>query len=347
MSERRQMLALAAAAAAGGEELCLVTVVRVEGSAYRKPGARMLLTSGGRRVGTVSGGCLEAEITKKAWWLAERGPVLKTYSTFYDEEAGMPYGLGCGGAVTVLVERGAHARRAMEQVAAAEHEQRPRLLLHGTAGYLGSYPCSEEIRGLSGPVRSRAQEAARMRRSVFLDDDGLFLEYLAPAPALAIFGAGDDAKPLAAFAAELGWHVTVADGRANLANAERFPAADAVLVLDYTKSLALPRRMDAAVVMTHSYDQDRALLRELKELELAYLGILGPQRRTLRLVREVAEGQADALFHRLYSPAGLDIGGDGPASIALAIVAEVQSVLAGRAPQPLREESSALHAAAW
>ncbi len=108
MSELRRILDLAKRAAAAKEEICLATVVAVEGSAYRRPGARMLLTSSGQRAGTVSGGCLEAEIAKKAWWLTERGPTLQRYSSFFDDDGDMPYGLGCGG----NDHRSAGARRA-------------------------------------------------------------------------------------------------------------------------------------------------------------------------------------------------------------------------------------------
>src|ERR1700740_3070680 len=95
------------------QEVCLATVVAVKGSAYRREGARMLITRGGRRAGTISGGCLEAEVQKKAWWLTESGSAVKRYSSFYDEDSEMPYGLGCGGTVNVLLERGEAADRVL------------------------------------------------------------------------------------------------------------------------------------------------------------------------------------------------------------------------------------------
>src|ERR1700761_4656432 len=106
MSELRQIVALWGEAKGRKEEVCLATVVRVEGSSYRKPGARMLLTRSGRRAGTISGGCLEAEVAKKAWWLTESGPAIQRYSSFFDDDSPAPYGLGCGGTVHVLLDRG-------------------------------------------------------------------------------------------------------------------------------------------------------------------------------------------------------------------------------------------------
>src|ERR1700751_5513997 len=109
MSEQQKIVALWRTAKARGEEICLATVVRIEGSSYRQPGARMLLTRSGQRAGTISGGCLEAEVTKKAWWLTETGAVLQRYSSFFDDDSPAPYGLGCGGVVHVLLERGTAA----------------------------------------------------------------------------------------------------------------------------------------------------------------------------------------------------------------------------------------------
>src|SRR6202050_5440607 len=114
MSELRQILDLWKRASAGQEEICLATVVAIEGSAYRRPGARMLLTTAGQRAGTISGGCLEAEVAKKAWWLTEQGPSLQRYPSFFDDDGDMPYGLGCGGTVIVLLERGKAAAEVLE-----------------------------------------------------------------------------------------------------------------------------------------------------------------------------------------------------------------------------------------
>src|SRR5579875_1320457 len=116
MAELKQILDLWKRATAAGEDVCLATVVGVEGSAYRRPGARMLMTAGGQRAGTVSGGCLEAEIVKKAWWLTEQGPSIQRYSSFFDDDGDLPYGLGCGGTVIVLLERGAAAAQCLEAV---------------------------------------------------------------------------------------------------------------------------------------------------------------------------------------------------------------------------------------
>ena len=173
---------------------------------------------------------------------------------------------------------------------------------------------------------------------------GFFAEVVAPPPAVTIFGAGDDARPLVEIADGLDWHVTVADGRANLARGERFPAAARVGGLE--EALAALTADDAAVVMTHSYEQDRAILRALLTKELKYVGLLGPRARTERLVSEVARElgfEAEACLGRLHSPVGLDLGGHAPAAIALSIVAELQAVFAGREAKKL-SGTPAVHA---
>src|ERR1700686_2423601 len=104
MTDLEQVLPLWHELEAAGADYVLATIVAVEGSSYRKPGARMLLAKDGRRAGTVSGGCLEAEVARRAWWLTENGPVVERYSTLEDD-GDLPYGSGCGGVVFILLER--------------------------------------------------------------------------------------------------------------------------------------------------------------------------------------------------------------------------------------------------
>ena len=160
--------------------------------------------------------------------------------------------------------------------------------------------------------------------------EGRFVERMEAPQKLFLLGAGDDAKPLVAFAAELGWDVTVADGRARLARAERFPQATSVVG---TEGLVVGIR-DAVVVMTHSYDQDRQLLAEMLAQRPRYLGLLGSRHRSSLLVSEAAVmlGETvEACCERLFAPVGMDLGGDGPEAIALAVIAEIQAVCNGRA----------------
>jgi xanthine/CO dehydrogenase XdhC/CoxF family maturation factor len=346
MSELQQIVALWRTAKTKYEEVCLATVVRVEGSSYRKPGARMLISSG-QRAGTVSGGCLEAEITKKAWWLTENGPTIQRYSSFFDDDSHVTYGLGCGGTIYVLLQRGKAAHAVLNTldtcltaripfVIITDTDKAATLLIQQSDGEKLFQAHTEEA--LSG-IAECAERASNEQRSFYatLEGSQLFVEYLTPPPALTIFGAGDDAKPLADFAKTLGWHITIADGRSHLAHADRFPQADRLMVLNYEAESPVQDLTtgpeDAFVLLTHSYEQDRMLLRQMLPHKPKYLGVLGPRQRTERLVREVATEiglSPEECFARLYAPVGFDIGALTPESIALSIVAEIVAVLNGR-----------------
>jgi xanthine/CO dehydrogenase XdhC/CoxF family maturation factor len=135
-------------------------------------------------------------------------------------------------------------------------------------------------------------------------------------------------------AALLGWDVTVLDGRARLAKAERFPEAAKVAVISPSSAEVLAiRPNDAVVLMTHGYEQDRELLAALLPLQPRYLGILGARRRSSLLVSEVAAklGRTVAqCCEQIYAPVGLDLGGDGPEAIALAVISEAQACCMGK-----------------
>lgn len=346
MSELRKILDLWKRASAAGDDVCLATVVGVEGSAYRRPGARMLLTSSGLRAGTISGGCLEAEVARKAWWLTAQGASIQRYSSFFDDDGDMPYGLGCGGTVLLLLERGEPAAQSLEALRRSLEERTPSVMVTKTdreaPGTVLILNHAGDIVFAPGAVEG-AMELARevLARQSSREAGEFFVEYVAPPPALFVFGAGDDAQPLVEFAARLGWHVTVADGRSNLARAERFPEAAQVEVPEKIPALGPD---DAAVIMTHSYEQDGQLLRALLPLEVKYLGILGPRRRTERLVGEAASAlglSEEECMARLHTPVGLDLGGHSPAVIALSIAAELQAVFAGRSA---RRMSQPIHA---
>jgi xanthine dehydrogenase accessory factor len=360
MSETGNLLDLWRSVAPYSSGSILATVVRVDGSSYRKPGARMLIAADGRRAGTISGGCLESEVARKAAWHAGSGPTVQQYSTFFDEESGIPYGLGCGGTVHVLFEQCAASEAVLQAmnhgvdhrlatvavaIISSEHESLrvgTHLVLHQDGNCAYRSASSDHLAEISSVAKQAFTERGSRIHSVEHEGKRLevYAEYIAPPTGIFIFGAGDDAQPLVDFAAALGWRVTVADGRAQLAKRDRFARAASVIVFSRENPLAdvQIKRGDAAVVMTHSYEQDRALLRHLLGSDLAYLGVLGPRKRTLRLVNELAEslGMTSAeCMERLRSPVGLDIGAYEPAGIALSIAAEIHATLQARDAAPL------------
>ncbi len=338
---------------ASGEDYVLATILAVEGSGYRKPGARMIVAADGRRSGTISGGCLEAEVAKKAFWHTENGPTIRTYST-HAEDGDVPFGMGCGGVVHILLERRPTAEPLLLAMEQAFRDRLGMAVVTGTDGqHMARHQWRIEGAALTGsspadPVEtlaSLAEEAFLHRRSRLAEN--AFVEWMAPRTGLLIVGAGNDAQPLARMAHELGWHVTVLDGRSHLATQERFPQADAVSTTSESvwKALLL-RPMDVATLMSHSLEQDTGALRVLLHRDLAYLGVLGPRSRTAEIVeklaaahesRDAATRLARQWMERIHAPMGLDLGGDGAASVALSIVAEIQRELQQHTGQPLRD----------
>ncbi len=369
MTDLEGILPLWSELEATGAEYVLASVVAVEGSSYRKPGALMLLAQDGRRAGTVSGGCLEAEVARRAWWLTANGPVVERYSTAADDGE-RPYGSGCGGAVHLLLERRQTAGPLF--IALAEAFRR-RIALSVATVLEGPAIGSRAIAGLSSAqpdsvlndsaLLRLAQQSLQQKASIAQPviaagvESRAWADYRAARPGLWVFGAGDDARPLVRLARELGWFVAVADGRRNLATQARFPAADSVVVLpmeDQPESLAGLREAasgilsrDMAVAMTHSFDQDARMLAVLLSLEfdLAYIGVLGPRLRTRELLLEAAallgvgdrEARVEAWLGKVHAPTGLDLGAATPASIALSILAEAQQALTSATGLPLSQ----------
>ena len=369
MNERHAILDAWQTAAADRSNGVLCTVVEVQGSAYRRPGARMLFFNDGRRIGSISGGCLEGDVCRKGWWLTHDGqPALRVYDTLSDEDAVWEFGLGCNGIVHVLLERadspaventmhflqgcrrsntGGVIATVLRAPTASGCRIGDRLYLETGLAPVGPLCASALSKTL--PQLCAEVLAARKSRNVSVLCGGLevdlFLEWIGPPVPLLIFGAGHDAIPLVAMAKELGWNVTVADGRPAYARPERFPAADRVVLLpgDGANLGGLDVDEDSVVVvMTHNYPQDEKLLRSLLPSRPRYLGLLGPQKRADRLFADLGE---DLQQHRsVHAPVGLDIGAEDPASIAISILSEVQAALSGRAGGNLRARSGPIHA---
>ncbi len=311
------------AAVAKGLPTVLATVVAVRGSAYRRPGARMLVTSEGWRAGSVSGGCLEADVARRAAFLVSNGqPMVRTYDT--SEDAGAR--LGCGGEVDLLLEPVTDTTFLDELARVAERRQTLKVVtaLEGRVG-------EREVWCEGTCLRSTWTQPREVRR---------FEEVLQPAPKLVVVGAGHDALPVVRLGVELGWSVDVVDWRPGLVTAARFPHAAVQLASSASLREKIPREPGAvAVVMSHHLDYDAAALDVLlRDDTLASVGLLGPRHRASQVLAlvESRHGALSASHRaRLKAPVGLDLGGEGPAAVALSILAEAQAVLQGRSALPL------------
>jgi len=355
--ETREVLDFLTAARTAGKRAALATVVRVRGSAYRHEGAKLVVAEDGSTAGNVSGGCLEQDVREVALQVIRAGePQLRSYCSSADEIAAWDLGVGCEGQVDVYVELAEprpqerallNERRAFVCCGAMPgKEERPgkgkRLIVtsDGAEGDLGSNDlnarATEQARELLGTGESGIHEIAG--RSVFFD-------VLVPPPQLVVLGAGDDARPLVRFAADVGFRVVVVDRRPAFLTVDRFPAA-AALIQSAGDELGAALPLDAecyAVVMNHNFADDQAYVRALLKTPVAYVGMLGPRQRTERILRNLAaEGPMDEGL--VYGPVGLDIGTDGAEQVALAVIAEIRAVRSGRRARSLRERQLPIHA---
>jgi len=333
MKDLQAIVAHLAAPNGAGSAGVLATLVAAEGSSYRRAGARLLLTPSGMRIGSISGGCLEEDVLARAREVEKTGRAeLVVYDTTPENDLIWGVGAGCQGVVRVLIEKLPPQSPWANTLAANLRAQRPTDL---------AVVWDASDRGLLGT--SLADPAPVLPAAA-----AVFRETIAPPPALFVFGAGDDAQPLVRGAKEFGWRVIVADPRPAFATAGRFPQADTRVVAPAGELVARTSPGPAAlvVVMTHHYVHDVPLLRELLPRPLAYLGLLGPRKRTEKILSDLAasgltltpEQQA-----RLRAPVGLDLGAETAEEVALSILAEIQASLGGRDGRPLRDRPGSIH----
>lgn len=347
-----------------GKKTALATVVKVEGSSYRRPGARMLITEDGILTGAISGGCLEGDALRKALSaIIQQENKLITYDTTDEDDAKIGIQLGCNGIVHILFEPIKN-----------DHEINPiKLLKHlilkrenAVLATLYSLNCSLQIgtsllyrkdksigyldKSLSEDIIEDCLISLENNLSVFKTYSmnsivvDAFIEFIPPPIALIIAGAGNDVLPLVDFAHILGWQIIIADGRPTHANSVRFPSVDKILVSkpEHLFNQINIDQQTAFVLMTHNYNYDLAMLNQLLTLNVAYIGILGPKKKLHRMYDEL-EIAKDLNLDHVHGPVGLDIGAETSAEIAISIVAEIKSVFAKSPGTALKEKKLAIH----
>jgi len=351
-----------------GRQTALATVVLVEGSSYRRAGARMLVTEDGQLTGAISGGCLEGDALRKARLaISQSKPMLVTYDTTDDDDAKFGVGLGCNGIIHILIEpvfpenenspinlfKQFLSKR--EPVALItmfslnnRHAAQPGtcLLMTSDEQTTGSIPDNEIKDALLADAKDVLKNGNSVTKTyVYGNGYTCFIELLQPAVSLIIFGAGNDAIPMVQLASVLGWQVTLVDGRANYAVPERFPLVKKIIIAkpEQTLSQLFFDKRTVIVLMTHNYNYDMAMLKQLLPLELPYVASLGPKKRLQRMLDELQEEGINFTSRQLksiYGPAGIDIGSENSDEIALSIIAEIQAVLNKRIVNSLRDKTA-------
>jgi len=355
-----------------GKKAALATIVHVEGSSYRRPGARMLVTDDGQLTGAISGGCLEGDARRKALLaISQQKNKLITYDTTDDEDNNIGVQLGCNGIVHILFEPINHLdSNNVIQILKKVVERRKNASLvtlfslskeafdqPGTCFVIREdqkYISSLANEGLEAEIKADCGEALRYRVSYVkayeLDNRQLnaFVEFISPVISLVIFGAGNDAIPLVKMAALLGWKTTIVDGRSGYATSSRFPLADNLLMAkpdEALKNLNIDEQT-VFVLMTHNYNYDLAVLKLLLEVDVKYIGSLGPKKKLMKMFHDLHFGGieiTDNHKQKIFGPAGLDIGAETSEEIALSIVSEIKAVLEGNKGGYLKDKDGLIH----
>ena len=347
----------------------LATVVKVRGSSYRSPGARMLITDDGKWVGSISGGCLEGDALRKARQvMTDKKPFTVTYDTREESNQNLGIGLGCNGVIDVLIEPldatdNNNAAAFFERIISTESPLALATVFAGDNDLTGKkiliseeetnwdeLPDSELKDLVLGDLRkvfeSRLSEAKKFIVQGLETD--VFIELLQPSISVIIFGGGFDARPVSHLAKSLGWDVTVTDECVAHIAPLFFPTADK---LSLCQRSFIDRDFNitphtACVLMSHNYEYDRDVLKKLIKTQTPFIGILGPRKRFNKMIAEFkSEGieLSTADYYRIHSPIGLDIGAEAPDEIAVSIIAEIQTKFSNRSGGFLKYRNGPIH----
>ena len=367
MKEIREIIRAYDKAILDNKQMVLATVVQVDGSSYRRPGARMLVTDDQIITGAISGGCLEGDAMQKALFAMATGEnKLVTYDSTDEDDIQFGLHLGCNGVVHILFEpiQKDNLQNPVELLRSiadsggdavlvtlfSQKKIQPGTQLFRMQNSIISNLPDEIQELLSEPVRIAFQE----KQSSFLDIDieqtacTAFIEYIEPPVSVVIAGAGNDVKPLVEIAAMLGWKVTVVDGRFSYATAERFLQADKV---SYSRPEDILSKIETDshtifLLMSHNYNYDRGFLAEILKQEFGYIGLLGPAQKRDRMLSDLQDQGIrlnEEQLSKIHGPTGLDIGAENSTEIALSILAEIKAFLSRRSGSPLKMKKEAIH----
>ncbi|MGJ8680197.1 XdhC family protein [Paraglaciecola sp.] len=302
------------------QQWVLATIIQTDGSSYRKAGAMMMINDLGQYYGMLSGGCLESDIMRQARRCWDNGfNRIVEYDMREEEDLAWKLGIGCGGMVKILLQpvNNENQYLMLTRLNQALNERH-------TVVYKQNIDLSvpknlvlteEQIDPLEFGLTDTAETAC-------------FIHKLKPAPYIAIFGGGLDAKPVVAIAAELGWKTLLVDPRVGYAKEGYFNGADRIERREFEELVneEFLFNIDAALVLTHNVKLDASALKLLQNSNAQYIGLLGPVHRTQRVL-ETANLELKGLTTRLANPVGLRLGGELPESIALSMLSEAHAVI--------------------
>jgi xanthine dehydrogenase accessory factor len=339
----------------------LATVVRVEGSSYRRTGARMLVLDNGTYLGGISGGCLEGDALRRAQKaIANDRASVVTYDTTKEDGHQIGVGLGCNGIIDVLFSPLKKIQNIDNQVTVLEkivHTRSLRILVTITESddFLGQtflYENDEQflsffpIKKIAHSVLSDLKETLQKKQSVAkkYDENSVFIELITPTPNIILYGGNYDIHPLVQAIKALGWNATVV---MNSAKADKSLYALGAKIIHHKSEIQVQiDPYSAVVLMSHDYKTDFENFQKILTSPTPYIGLLGPKKRGQKMFDALIELKTpikEADFTRIFSPAGLDIGAQTPEEIALAILAEIKMVFAKRNGQSLKYREGTIY----
>ncbi|WP_194776998.1 XdhC family protein [Pararhodonellum marinum] len=372
MKEWQEIIRMYKLGVESGQKMALATVVHVEGSSYRRPGARMLVTETGNLTGAISGGCLEGDALKKAQLVIfQQSPKLVTYDTTDEDDEKFGIGLGCNGIIQVLIEpidpldplnpiimleKCLENRTSKVLVTVFSLHRRATEQLGTCLLFAEEDQFEHPKTAVLEPTILLIDEAKKILKSgkpqiKYLDDEfnwTVFYEVVKPPIQLIIVGAGNDTLPLNKMAHTLGWDTIILDGRSNHATLARFPNAKDILV--YPAEEAIQKleidRHTAVVLMTHNFEYDLVILSHILAMDFPYLGVLGPKKKMERMLAQLEKKGIQVenfQLKKLHAPIGLDLGAETSEEIALSILAEIQAINSQSTAGFLKDKQGPIH----
>lgn len=372
MKELNDIVSAAKSLKNAGKNGALATVVKVQGSAYRRPGAKMLFSETGREAGFISAGCLETDLFERARKvMSSNKPTIVSYDTSSTDDLIMGLGLGCNGLVELFVEPLKNEATLDKMVFFSECVAKRQKAAIATvvdvhdsatvslADYLlvspeGKVKTTIKEAQLASVLEEGAHVAVKdglsknNRYQLKQGEVDVFIEAILPPLPFVIVGAGPDAQPLIKLANELGWYTTLVDHRPAYAKQENFPLADAVVLSrpDELSEHVPIDNLSVVVIMTHNFPTDLKLLEALLPSPARYVGLLGPKSKSDLLLQHLNQDGFQVTkeqLAKLHSPVGLDIGAETPEEIAFSVIAEIKAVLEGRNAGFLKDLDGPIH----
>ncbi|MBX6394649.1 MAG: XdhC family protein [Alicyclobacillaceae bacterium] len=338
IDEAREMFARIEQAWSDGERTALLTITQVKGSAYRLPGAKMMMTEKGKMLGTLSGGCLESDLYGWAEKAMEEGqPRLVHYDLSESELWSL--GIGCKGTMEIAIFPVTSDDPFWKSVREAVAEDRvislaielpagTRVVFDGTTPIAGNVDHLPEsvIQQLTDRVWSRTKAEVAV-----VDGRRFYIDTMRPSERLIICGAGHDTVPVAALASKCGFRVVVLDPRKEFNGPGRFPTAEHLVI---EPDHADPAQLTDSwwLIMNHQQMRDEAALRLALQARPKYVGVLGPLSRTLEMLEHIG---ADLNSGPIRAPVGLNVGAETIDEVAVSIVSELLAVRSGRSGESL------------